>query len=314
MNPRQRVVAQTLLSPSNDSFQESTVILFQDLNFWTAVGQIGMGAMAGIAVGVVLKRVRYIARPPRRESRICPGCGAPALQRVRGTSAQRVISMFTRQAPYACMRCDWPTAPRTMRKTRGASKRSHGADQASFVDAAEVNAPVEASTPSMAVDMLQPARPAPPVDLSAIDRAAAERAAVEIEQPPARSEHKDDATAVKESVYYYVALLNAGDASIRANCFLSEFTSFAIDGGPLQSSKFERRAAGSVAPFDLRCRDLRVYIYKDTAIATAYLIGKMEDANGKPIRVTGRSTWVHLRQNGEWKLAHSHVSPLNPEA
>lgn len=294
------------------------MILFQDLNFWTAVGQIGMGAMAGIAVGVILRKVRYVARPPRRESRICPGCGAPALQRVRGTSTQRAISMFTRQAPYACMRCDWPTAPRTMRKPRTAPKRSH-AGEPSFVDAPAVDAGLEAPVQSLAVDMPPPAKPAASIDFAGIDRAsmdraAAQRAAVDLEQPATRSEPKDDATAVKESVYYYVALLNAGDVSIRANCFLSEFTSFAIDGGPLQSSKFERRAAGSIAPFDLRCRDLRVYIYKDTAIATAYLIGKMEDANGNPTRVTGRSTWVHLRQNGEWKLAHSHVSPLNPEA
>jgi ketosteroid isomerase-like protein len=306
------------------------VILFKDLNFWTAVGQIFMGAMAGVAVGVILTKVRYVARPPRRSSRICPGCGAPALQRVRGTATQRVISILTRQAPYACMRCDWPTAPRTMRRARTTPKRTHGAGP-SFIDTPAVDAPIDAPIESP-VHIPEPAKPVQPFDRAAIDRTMAGRGPAgrspaartpggqvpagqpaDLEQPASKSEPKDDATAVKESVYYYVALLNAGDVSIRANCFLSEFTNFAIDGGPLQSSKFERRAAGAVAPFDLRCRDLRVYIYKDTAIATAYLIGKMEDANGKPMRVTGRSTWVHLRQNGEWKLAHSHLSPLNPE-
>jgi ketosteroid isomerase-like protein len=286
------------------------VILFQDLNFWTAVGQLGMGAMAGIAVGVILRRVRTIARPPRRDSRICPGCGAPALQRVRGTSAQRAMSMFTRRATYACMRCDWPAAPRAARKARVAPKRSNEPSKRPFIEtlveppAVETAAVKTSAAEAAMIERPEPVTPAAPVDLTGVD----------LEQPPAKSQPKDDATAVKESVYYYVALLNAGDVSIRANCFLSEFTSFAFDGGPLQSSRFERRTAGSVTPYDLRCRDLRVYIHKDTAIATAYLVGTMEDLKGNPTRVTGRSTWVHLRQNGEWKLAHSHLSPLNPEA
>jgi ketosteroid isomerase-like protein len=57
-----------------------------------------------------------------------------------------------------------------------------------------------------------------------------------------------------------------------------------------------------------------VYVYKDTAIATAYLVGTVTSTTGTPVHVTGRSSWVHLRQNGEWKIAHSHLSPLNPDA
>lgn len=65
--------------------------------------------------------------------------------------------------------------------------------------------------------------------------------------------------------------------------------------------------------YDLRCRDLRVYIHKDTAIATAYLVGTIPGTNGARTHVSGRSSWVHLRQNGEWKIAHNHLSPLSAE-
>ena len=114
-----------------------------------------------------------------------------------------------------------------------------------------------------------------PLDIELIDAPFVEPArAPELEPVPTRMTPKDDAAQVKDSVYQYVALLNVGDVSARANCYLSEFTSFAIDGGPLVTNRFEgRSASGPIQTFDLRCRDLRVYVYKDTAIATAYLVG-----------------------------------------
>ena len=278
------------------------MILFQNLNFWTAVGQIGIGLMFGVAVGVVLKRVTRLFRPPltRPEERICPGCGTPSLQRVRGTSTQRALSVITRKWPYACMRCDWPAVSRPERKPRFTFKRSSGSAHAAALQAENL-------------DML-------PLEIEPIEAPFVEPAAEPKLEPvptlePARMTAKDDAAQVKDSVYHYVALLNVGDVSARANCYLSEFTSFAVDGGPLVTNRFEgRSASGPIQTFDLRCRDLRVYVYKDTAIATAYLVGTIVDSNGTPTRVAGRSSWVHLRQNGEWKIAHSHLSPLNPDA
>jgi ketosteroid isomerase-like protein len=126
----------------------------------------------------------------------------------------------------------------------------------------------------------------------------------------------DDLTLVKEAIFHYLARLNAGDVSARANCQLSEFTSFGVDGRPLESSATSWRTAPSDAAqaYDLRCRDLRVYIHKDTAISTAYLVGTILSPGGAPVRISGRSSWVHLRQSGEWKMAHNHLSPLNPDA
>ena len=124
---------------------------------------------------------------------------------------------------------------------------------------------------------------------------------------------KDDVAEVKDAVFRYLALLNAGDVSARADCYLSECTSFGVDGKPLTYPAGWRTAEANQT-YDLRCRDLRVYVHKDTAIATAYLVGTIANPDGTPTRVSGRSSWVHLKQNGEWKIAHNHLSPLNPDA
>ena len=252
------------------------MILWYDLNFWTAVGQIGMGVMAGMTLGAIVRRATRLALPPAIPSRdrICPACGAPALRRYRAVASyRRVFSAVTGRWPYRCVRCNWPATPQPVGRKRAVVAKAVEPEVRRVVDA-------------------QPVAP-----------------------EPAALHSKDDATLVKDAVFGYVASLNAGDVTARANCYLSEFTSFDADGRPLKSNGVDWRAAAA-APgqaFDLRCRDLRVYIHKDTAIATAYLVGSVETPNGRATRVSGRSSWVLLRQSGEWKIAHTHLSPLNPE-
>jgi ketosteroid isomerase-like protein len=123
---------------------------------------------------------------------------------------------------------------------------------------------------------------------------------------------KDDVSEVREAVFRYLQLLNAGDVAARASCSLSDSTSFGVEGGPLSANVLDWRGTRPETSLacDLSCRDLRVYIHNDTAIATGYVVGTVAGRNGTPRRVTGRGSWVHLRQNGEWKLAHNHLSPL----
>jgi ketosteroid isomerase-like protein len=281
------------------------VIVFQDLTFWTAIAQLGLGLVAGAIVGAIVKRMTSIDIPPANVRGMCPACGAPALRPVRGTAAQRAIRTITRKWPYACTRCDWP-----------ASHASH--KKPANKPPVEVSEPVPVE-PSVVIN--EPAAEAPRVEPPAvliIDAQTVEQTmnAQTIEpESSSRMNLKDDTAQVKDSVYRYVASLNSGDVAARANCSLSEFTCFDVDGGPLRSNRFEDgHAAGPAQSFNLRCRDLRVYVYKDTAIATAYLVGTVTSTTGTPVHVTGRSSWVHLRQNGEWKIAHSHLSPLNPDA
>jgi ketosteroid isomerase-like protein len=125
----------------------------------------------------------------------------------------------------------------------------------------------------------------------------------------------DDVAAVKEAVLRYLAMLNAGDVETRAKVYLSESTGFGFDGGMLTAGMEDQAVAADPGQsYDLRCRDLRIYIHKDTAIATGYLVGAVTRMDGPSTRTAGRSTWVLLRQGAEWKLAHTHLSQLSPDA
>lgn len=262
------------------------MILWHDLNFWTAVGQMGIGILAGMMIGAIIRRARRMSHPPAIPSkdRMCPACGAPALRRVRGGSPRRLFSALTGRWSYACSRCNWPAVSRPVGATRPLMARSEQAESGG-------RTPLAPRT--IAPRVVAPHAPS-----------------------PVRPAQQDDATQVKDAVFHYLALLNAGDIAARANCYLSEFTSFDADGEPLKSSAGVdwRAASMPLQAVDLRCRDLRVYIHKDTAIATAYLVGTVATSQGAATRVSGRSSWVHLRQNGVWKIAHTHLSPLNPEA
>ena len=100
-------------SESLDTHQESAVILWHDLNFWTAAGQLGIGVMAGMAIGIILKRMRRTSRTSaRRDGRMCPRCGAPSLQRVHGATAQGALGVISGHSAYVCARCHWPASGR----------------------------------------------------------------------------------------------------------------------------------------------------------------------------------------------------------
>jgi hypothetical protein len=121
-----------------------------------------------------------------------------------------------------------------------------------------------------------------------------------------------DAAEIKGIVLRHLAMLKSGEVATRAKYCLSESTSFGLDGGRLISLGFDHHAGplDTDQMYDLRCRDLKVYTHHDTAIATAYLIGTVSRPDGASIPVSGRSSWVLVRQDGGWKLAHTHLSPL----
>jgi ketosteroid isomerase-like protein len=50
------------------------------------------------------------------------------------------------------------------------------------------------------------------------------------------------------------------------------------------------------------------------AISTASLVGTVTTSDGARKTVSGRSSWVHLREKGTWKIAHTHLSPLRSDS
>ena len=279
------------------------MILWEDLTFWTAIGQLALGLLAGLTVGIILREARRLVLPPITplpEGGICPACGGHSLRRFRGSLARRVVSVFTRRWPYHCRRCGWPTvssAPGRMRPT--AQRTPNLSPPLTVLDTENIvgHRKERVVTKDVAKDV-------------------AKDVTRDVTKAVTKAVTKDDVADVKAAVLRYLAMLNAGDVGTRANCYLSEFTSFGVDGGPLAWRGFDWRTSAPNAgqTYDLRCRDLRVYVHKDTAIATAYLVGTITRPDGASTPVAGRTSWVHLRQDGEWKIAHTHLSPFNHDS
>jgi hypothetical protein len=152
-------------------------------------------------------------------------------------------------------------------------------------------------------------------ELTAANMAAqAESAMDDIEGAEPLAAKYDEAT-VNAAVLSYLLHLKAGDMEARANGQGSGSSALRLDGGFLATEGLSApsgegaRDAGEI--LDLKCRDLRTQVHRDTAISTAYLFGTVATASGATRRaVVGRGSWVHVRQDGIWKIAHMHLSPM----
>jgi len=250
-------------------------MLGDHLTFWTAVGNLSLGVLAGLVIGLIAREVTRRARPASialPDGGICPVCNARSLRRLRYSRTQRIGAVLTGHWPYSCRRCGWISTS-SVRVTER---------------------PLAKVTPD----------PNPP--LTTLDGNTV---------PAVRREHAfmSDAATVREVVLRHLAMLKSGEVATRAKYCLSESTSFGLDGGRLISLGFDRHAGpldtGQI--YDLRCRDLKIYAHQNTAIATAYLVGTATRPDGASIPVAGRSSWVFVRQDKEWKIAHTHLSPLS---
>ena len=121
----------------------------------------------------------------------------------------------------------------------------------------------------------------------------------------------DDADDVKATLLAVAAALNAGDAEAYTKHLLPEVTGFfASDGlltepwrGELLQSKFD---AG--LKIDIQLRHLQVKIYDNTAVVTGYQTGVIIFPDGTSLKGPRRISTVWIKQAGQWKLAHIHIS------
>jgi len=266
------------------------VILWENLTFWTAVGNVGLGMLAGLMVGLVVREARRYTRrssgsPPVAGA--CPVCGTRSLRRLRRRGFERLARVLTRRWPYGCRRCGWRSTVSVPVRVR----------------------PTAPPRPQLRPSVAPRRQPRPPAPfLNDIDRDDA------FADEPGLVAAGDDEADVKAAVMDYVALLNSGNVQARTKLYRSDCTGFGLDSGPLASGAFDphtaRMAVESGRVFDLRCRDLRTRVHGHTAISTASLVGTLTTSDGARKTVSGRSSWVHLREQGTWKIAHTHLSPL----
>ena len=129
----------------------------------------------------------------------------------------------------------------------------------------------------------------------------------------------DDVDDVKAAVQSYVAALNAGDVGAFTRLQAAASTNYGGGGGLLATfdSLEERRNsfqatvdAGVKLNFQARHSDVRVY-GNSTAVTTSYGVGTITQPNGTVVQFNNRITRVLVKQGGQWKQVHRHISPLS---
>ena len=134
---------------------------------------------------------------------------------------------------------------------------------------------------------------------------------------PALAADVDDVTAAVES---YFSSLNDGNVDGWIELFAEGHTTFAGGGGMLErSDSLEEQRSVRQAGVDtglarnLAGRHIEVQIYgTSTAVATNYVVGTLTTPGGSPQQILRRRTAVLLKQGGQWKIVHRHISSLNP--
>ena len=131
---------------------------------------------------------------------------------------------------------------------------------------------------------------------------------------PAFADDVDDATAAVEA---YFSSLNAGNVDAWIELFAEGHTTFEGAGGMLERTDLleeQRRVrqAGVDAGLtrNLAGRHIEVEIYGQTAVATNYVVGTLTPPGGTPQQILRRRTAVLVKQGGQWKIVHRHISSL----
>ncbi len=127
----------------------------------------------------------------------------------------------------------------------------------------------------------------------------------------------DDVDDVKAAMQRSQAAANSGDANTEAQILLEGFTSFGFAGGLLERVDLEEARKNRQASFDaglkfnIQDRHTDVSLYgNSTAVVTSYRMGTITQPSGRIVRPNNRITTVLVKQGGQWKIAHVHVSPL----
>ena len=127
----------------------------------------------------------------------------------------------------------------------------------------------------------------------------------------------DDVDDVKAALQRSQVATNTGDANSEARILLEGYTRFGFAGGLLERFDLEEARKNRQAAFDaglkfnVQDRHIEVSVYgNSTAVATSYRVGTITQPNGNTVRPNNRITTVLIKQGGQWKMVHQHVSPV----
>jgi ketosteroid isomerase-like protein len=127
----------------------------------------------------------------------------------------------------------------------------------------------------------------------------------------------DDADDVKAALQRFGTALDTGDANAYIQSHAARRTSFGARGGLLATSdSLEEVRSGFQADYDaglrydVQQRHVEVSVYGDTAVTTSYGVGRITRPDGTTGQVNNRITRVWVKQGGQWKQVHQHISPV----
>ena len=128
----------------------------------------------------------------------------------------------------------------------------------------------------------------------------------------------DDVEDVKAAAESYFAALRAGDAGALMQLHATTGTDFGANGGLLEifDSREERRnsfqaTVDAGVKLNVRGRHIEARVYgNSTAVATSYGVGTVTQPNGTTNQTNQRITTVLIKQGGQWKVVHRHLSPV----
>jgi ketosteroid isomerase-like protein len=127
----------------------------------------------------------------------------------------------------------------------------------------------------------------------------------------------DDAADVRAMIERHYAGINTQQNDEIFSHHRPDFTMFGADGSVLWEAGFEQtaermNASLGFSDLDVRMAGFNAQIYGDVAVATFYLVGS-QILRGETTSLNNRVTAVWIKQGREWKEAHHHESPLNPQ-
>lgn len=94
-----------------------------------------------------------------------------------------------------------------------------------------------------------------------------------------------------------------------------KFTKFSGSSSERQDATAGRRGEhdglGAIKGLMMRADALRIDVFGGVGIAT-FILDYSYDAGGETMHAKERSTMVFVKEGGEWKIAHEHLSPIKP--
>ncbi len=127
----------------------------------------------------------------------------------------------------------------------------------------------------------------------------------------------DDADDVRAALQRYSIALSAGDVGALTRLHAAASTSFGAGGGLLATfdSAEERRNSFQALrdtgfKLNVQLRNVEVSVYGDTAVTTSYGVGTVIQPDGSVNPTNNRITRVWIKQGGQWKQVHNHISPV----